>query len=51
MMTNTGREEAEKRKSIMVDFLRAMFKEEHAEEWNEYLEDFLDKSTSTSITQ
>ena len=43
MMTETGRAEAEQRKKIMVDFLREMFREEDAPEWNDYLDKYLAK--------
>ena len=41
MLTNSGKIEAEKRHNITVDFLKALFEEEEAPEWTEYLSDFL----------
>lgn len=43
MLTKSGKEEAENRHQIVVDFLRHFFDEENAPEWNEYLEEYLAK--------
>ena len=41
MMTEAGKREAAPRKQIMVDFLRELFREEDALEWNKYLDQYL----------
>ena len=41
MMTNVGDNEAQKRRFIMVDFLRELFRENDSIEWADYLEEFL----------
>ena len=41
MLTEPGRIEAENRHRIMVDFLRAYFREKNAPEWSEFLEEYL----------
>jgi uncharacterized protein len=41
MLTESGRKEAEKRRAIMIDFLRNFFEEENVPEWSEYLESFI----------
>lgn len=41
MMTTSGREESKSRIEIMIDFLRNYFKEEKAEEWLKYLDEYL----------
>ena len=41
MLTEPGRIEAENRHQIMVDFLRAYFREKNAPEWSEFLEEYL----------
>lgn len=40
LMTVSGRNEGEKRKAIMTQFLRQLFHEENAQDWLEYLEDY-----------
>ena len=44
LMTNSGRREGEKRKMIMVSFLRELFQEEDSQEWLKYLNAFEGKS-------
>lgn len=41
MLTNAGKEEAKARHQIMVDFLYHLFAEENADEWKEYLDNYL----------
>lgn len=41
MVTKVGREEAEKRHKIMVDFLYHLFEEENVPEWKVYLDNFI----------
>ncbi len=41
MLSESGKEEAKKRVGIMVKFLRNYFVEEKAEEWIEYLDEYL----------
>jgi len=43
LMTDFGRSEGEKRKMIMVSFLRELFQEEDSQEWKKYLESFEQK--------
>lgn len=43
MLTESGREEAISRHTIVVDFLYHLFEEENAKEWTEYLNDYLEK--------
>lgn len=43
LMTNSGQQEGGKRRRIMVDFLRELFREENAVEWTEYLNQFFKK--------
>ena len=43
LMTDSGRREGEKRKMIMVSFLRELFQEEDSQEWQKYLNAFADK--------
>ena len=40
LMTDSGRSEGEKRKMIMVSFLRELFQEEDSQEWLKYLNAF-----------
>ena len=40
MMTNSGKSFAEKKKKIMIDFLTEFFKEERADEWLTFLENY-----------
>lgn len=40
LMTDSGRREGEKRRLIMVNFLRELFQEEDSEEWQKYLSAF-----------
>ncbi|OGL24030.1 hypothetical protein A2791_03975 [Candidatus Saccharibacteria bacterium RIFCSPHIGHO2_01_FULL_46_30] len=44
LMTDSGRREGEKRKMIMVSFLRELFQEEDSQEWQKYLNVYEDKS-------
>ena len=37
LMTDSGRREGERRKMIMVNFLRELFREEESKEWQKYL--------------
>ena len=41
MLTKPGRIEAENRHQIIVDFLRAYFREKNAPGWSEFLEEYL----------
>lgn len=41
MLTEPGRIEARKRQHVMVDFLRAYFREKNVPEWSEFLEKYL----------
>lgn len=41
MLTEPGRIEAENRQQIMVDFLRAYFREKNVSDWSEFLEEYL----------
>lgn len=41
MITEPGRIEAGKRQYVMVDFLRAYFREKNVPEWSEFLEKYL----------
>ena len=41
MLTEPGRIEAENRHQIMVDFLRAYFREKNASDWSDFLEEYL----------
>ena len=41
MLTEPGRIEARKRQYVMVDFLRAYFREKNVPEWSEFLEGYL----------
>jgi len=41
LLTDAGRAEGLKRYQIMVDFLRELFREEKADDWAEYLEEFV----------
>ena len=41
MLTNSGKEEANKRHNIMVDFLYELFDEEESHEWTNYLNNYL----------
>ena len=41
MMTESGRLEGEKRAEIMVSYLRELFREEGADDWELFLDDFL----------
>ena len=43
LMTDSGRGEGEKRKMIMVSFLRELFQEKGSQEWKKYLDAFEDK--------
>ncbi|NTU69666.1 HD domain-containing protein [bacterium] len=43
LMTDSGCEEGNKRRLIMIDFLRELFREENAVEWADYLNQFLKK--------
>lgn len=43
LMTDSGRSEGEKRKLIMVSFLRELFQEEGSQEWKKCLDAFEDK--------
>ena len=49
MLTKSGKIEAEKRHNITVLFLKALFDEEDADDWTEYLNNFLKKQESTEI--
>ncbi len=41
LMTEPGKQEGEKRHQVVVEFLRQLFEEENADDWLEYLEDFI----------
>ena len=41
MLTEPGRAEAGNRHQIMVDFLRAYFREKNASDWSDFLEEYL----------
>ena len=41
MMTESGKKEAEKRQEIMIDFLKQIFSEEDANDWLDYLDNYL----------
>ncbi len=41
MLTESGREEAKERHNFMIAFLRQLFKEENAKDWEEYLDKYL----------
>lgn len=43
MLTKSGQEEAVTRHNFMVSFLRQLFIEENAEEWNLFLDEYLEK--------
>lgn len=43
MQTEAGKQEAEKRQQTMVMFLESFFREQNAEGWQEYLDNFLKK--------
>lgn len=43
LMTDAGQQEGQKRALIMEDFLRELFREEAADDWQEYLKKFLSK--------
>lgn len=43
MLAEPGRIETEKRRYIMVDFLRHYFREKNVPEWSEFLEEYLRK--------
>jgi len=43
MMTNSGKEEIEKRHKITIDILYQLFDEENVPEWEEYLDNYLKK--------
>lgn len=43
MMTTSGKQEAINRHQIMVDVLYQLFDEEDADDWKQYLSDYLDK--------
>lgn len=43
MMTNSGKEEIEKRHQITIDILYQLFDEENVPEWEEYLDNYLKK--------
>jgi uncharacterized protein len=43
MLTDKGKEEAIRRYNFLVDFLREYFYEEGAEEWQDYLDDYINK--------
>ncbi len=43
MITDSGKEEADKRQKIMIDFLYELFSEENAEDWKIYLDKFLNE--------
>ncbi|MFI3241288.1 MAG: HD domain-containing protein [Alphaproteobacteria bacterium] len=44
MQTDTGKNLAEKRHLFMIDFLRNFFNEQNLNEWNDYLNKYLDKN-------
>lgn len=41
MLTNAGRQEAKERHEFMISFLRQLFKEENAKDWEIYLDKYL----------
>lgn len=41
MLTKAGKQEAQSRHNFVVDFLRQLFKEENAPDWEQYLNNFL----------
>ena len=43
MMTDSGKNEAQRRNGVMVEFLKELFREEGADVWSEYLEKFIMK--------
>lgn len=47
MLTNAGKEEAALRGKIMVDFLHELFREESADEWKQFLDDFTRRQVKT----
>lgn len=49
MMTKAGKKESIARRQIMVDFLRHFYKEERADEWLIYLDNFLRQETDYFI--
>jgi hypothetical protein len=44
MLTNSGKEEAQNRHKIIVEFLYHLFDEEGAIEWTRYLDNYLEKN-------
>ncbi len=44
LMTDAGRQEGRKRQAIMVDFLRELFIEEDAKDWQSYLDEYVARS-------
>ena len=44
MLTNKGKDEAIKRYDFLVNFLKEYFYEENAEEWQEFLDDYIKKN-------
>ena len=44
LMTESGKAEGEKRKKIVIDFLREFFRENYLEDWSNYLEIFIKNS-------
>ncbi len=45
MMTESGREEGQKRTDVMVNFLSELFREEGASDWQRYLDEFINRAT------
>jgi len=45
LMTDSGRQEGQKRAKIMQDFLDELFREEGADDWQEYLDEFRAKKS------
>ena len=41
MLTESGKKEAEERHNIIVTMLYHLFKEENANDWKEYLDNYL----------
>lgn len=41
LLTESGREEGEKRAQIMIDYLYELFREEKAHDWSDYLDEFV----------
>ena len=41
MLTETGRAEAKRRQTIMIDFLKELFREESSKDWSEFLASYL----------